>query len=110
MGPVKGKGEALPKVFVPNRCDKYDLSDAGRFGEVVYLTEGPVRRTAVEDHYAAVRRGLQGSSPQDYVVVGSLSVLTALAASVFAAKHKRLNLLLWEQGQYIRRCVSEIPA
>jgi hypothetical protein len=50
-----------------------------------------------------MRRGMKDSSPEDYILVGSLSVLTAIAASIFSAKHRRVNFLLWEQGRYIER-------
>lgn len=97
----------MPKVYVPN-SGKHDLEDAKRFGELVYLTEGPVRRTAVRQHAAVMKRELKNSSPEDYVLVGSLSILTAVAVGIFAAKHKTAKLLLWEQGRYIERPIPNL--
>lgn len=97
----------MKRVYVPNNW-QHTATDAECYGELVYLTRGPVSRTAVRGNFAAVERGLEDSQPDDWLVVGSLSVLTALCAASFAAKHGRLNLLLWDQGRYIPQKVSSV--
>lgn len=43
---------------------------------------------------------IANSSPDDYIVITGLSVMTAVAAAMFASKHKQLNILLWDHGRY----------
>lgn len=98
----------MRRVFVPNDAG-HDMSDARRFGQVVYMTRGALRRSAVRDHAKAVRIAISTSHPDDYVVVGGLSIMTAIAAAAFAARHGHVNFLLWENGRYIRRDAELLP-
>lgn len=98
----------MRRVFVPNDAG-HDMSDAKRFGEVVYMTRGALRRNAVREHAKAIRSALSTSSPDDYVVVGGLSIITAIAAAAFAARHGHVNFLLWERGRYIRGDAELLP-
>lgn len=91
----------MTKVLIPNRTPGHDYTDAARYGDLVFMTDGPVARAAVRRHKEAMRRHIASSEPEDMIVVGSLSVLTAVAASLMAARHHKLNLLLWERGRYI---------
>ena len=97
----------MTRVYVPNDW-QHTATDAEVFGELIYLTRGPIRRNAIRANFAAVDKGLEGSKKTDWLVVGSLSVLTALCAASFAAKHGRLNLLLWDQGRYVPQKVSSV--
>lgn len=98
----------MRRVFVPNDAG-HDMTDAKRYGELVYMTRGALRRSAVRDHAKAVRMAIATSRPDDYVVVGGLSIMTAIAAAAFAARHGHVNFLLWERGRYIRREAELLP-
>lgn len=98
----------MRKVYVPNNW-RHTATDAEKFGQIVYLTEGPVKRTQVRQMMAQVQEGLEGSEPHDLLAIGALSVLSSLAAAAFAAKHGRLNLLLWDAGRYVQRNVTSVP-
>jgi hypothetical protein len=97
----------VTKVYVPNNW-KHSATDAEQFGQLVYLTTGPVRRTQVRQLMGQIRAGLESSGPDDFVVIGALSVLSSLACAAFAAKHGRLNMLLWDNGHYVQRHVSSV--
>lgn len=95
------------RVYVPNDW-RHTATDAEEFGELVYLTRGPVGRAQVRANAKRIAEGLEGSQPHDWLVVGSLSVLTGLAMAAFAAQHGRLNLLVWDQGRYTAHRVSSV--
>lgn len=97
----------MKRVYVPNGW-RHTATDAERYGRLVYLTDGPVRRTDVRGLMSTISEGLEDSRPDDFIAVGALSVLTSLTAAVFAARHGRLNLLLWDKGRYVPRHVSEV--
>lgn len=84
------------------------MASAEAFGTVIYMTQGPVNRTAAPDHARTMRGFMKHSRPDDYIVVGGLSVLTAVAASLFSARHGKLNLLIWERGKYVERIVRDV--
>jgi len=101
----------MAKVFIVNRGG-HDHSDAERFGELVYLSEGAVNRYAVTEMYREFVQTLKGSSEEDYILLTGLSVMSSLACAIFSRLHGRLNLLLFratrtsgEQGSYIERTI-----
>ena len=89
----------MVKVYVPNRSD-HDYSDARRYGEVVFLTQGHLQRNDMPGHRKLMSAAIANSSPKDYIVITGLSVISAMAAAMFADKHGKLNLLLWDHGSY----------
>jgi len=101
----------MKKVFVINRgC--HDLSDAERFGEFVFLSEGAINRYAVANMYREFVQHLKESNKEDFLLITGLSVMSSLACSIFARMHGRINLLLYKasrtpdvEGHYIERTV-----
>ena len=89
-------------VYIVNKS-AHDFSAAEKFGELVYITKGRLNRFAVNDMCRKTKQALEHSSPDDYIVPCSLNVLNAVACSVFARKHGRLNLLLFKDGDYLER-------
>lgn len=90
------------KVFIANKS-AHDFSDAERFGELVFVTGGKLNRFNVNDMHRQTAEAMKDSSPRDHIVLCSLNTLNSIICSVFATKHKRLNLLLFKQGKYIER-------
>jgi len=88
----------MPKVYVVNKGG-HDHSDAKRFGDLVYLSEGTINRYAVSNIYRQFSAILQNSSSKDYVLITGLSVMSSIACSIFARLHGRLNLLLFKPGR-----------
>lgn len=82
-------------VFVINRSS-HDYSGAERFGKIVFMTEGSINRFATSKMYRVFKPFIDASLPHDYLLTSGLSVMCSVASAMFAAKHKRLNLLIYK--------------
>ena len=92
------------KVYVPNRGSGHDYSSAEEYGSLVFVTSGAVNPYNTGAIYRKWYDALKDSSPQDYIVSTSLNVLCMIGAGMFAAKHGRLNILLFtKSGTYKKR-------
>ncbi len=92
------------KVYIVNKS-AHDFSAAEPYGEIIFLTEGPMNRYSVANMIRQFTEIMKDSSPEDYIVPCSLNVMNSIASALFAFKHGRLNLLLFKQGTYIERNV-----
>lgn len=92
----------MPKVFVVNRS-AHDFSAAEKFGELVFLSEGPINRYAVNNIHRIFSEKMKNSSPDDYIVPCSLNVMNIIAGAIHARNHGNLNLLLFKEGVYLER-------
>lgn len=96
------------KVFIPNRSC-HDFSPALEFGELVYLSEGNIKRFDTSRLYRRFMPLLENSTKDDYLLVSGLTVLNLIAAFILAQKHGRLNLLLFSSNGnkkfYIERII-----
>lgn len=90
------------KVFIPNKGG-HDYSDAERFGELIFVTEGTQNRFATAGIYRAFIDAMVDSDKMDYFLPSSMNIFNAIGAAVFARKHGRLNFLLFRDGGYIER-------
>ncbi len=94
------------KVFVISDSG-HDFTDATRFGELVIMSKGLVSKF----HVTAVRRlfepFIDSSTESDFLLCSGPSLMTAIACSMFAARHGCLNLLLFhgtgESHNYVQR-------
>lgn len=93
---------AKSRVYIVNKSS-HDFSQAAKYGELVYLSEGPVSRYATNSMIRQFKEAMKGSSPDDHIVLCSLNVMNSLACSIFAHKHGKLNLLLFKDGIYLER-------
>ena len=92
----------MRNVYVVNKSS-HNFAPAEKFGKIVYLSEGSMNRYATNTMVRQFNDALEGSDPGDYIVPCSLNVMNAVACAMFAAKHRRLNLLLFKEGVYIER-------
>lgn len=90
------------KVYIPNKGG-LDYSDAVRFGEVIFCSEGLLDAFDTSAMYRTFAAHFNDSHQDDYIVITSLNILCSVACAVFASKHKRLNLLLFKNGAYLER-------
>ena len=81
-------------VFIVNDSG-HDFSGAEEFGELVYMTTGLVDKYHVTKMKRLFDRHIQASHPRDFILHTGPGVMSAIACSMFAARHGRLNLLLW---------------
>lgn len=92
----------MPSIFVPNK-GSHDYGDALRYGELQYVTKGEQNRYAIGTMVRQWVKVLRGSSPEDYILLSSLTNLCCIGCALFAMKHKKLNLLLFRNDKYIER-------
>lgn len=96
--------ESVTKVFIVNRSC-HNFAPAKRFGTLVFLTTGLINRYAVSEIYREFEKALADSNPNDYILVSGMNTMIAVICGLFAAKHQRLNLLLYKNGRYLERTV-----
>lgn len=94
----------MSKVYVVNQ-GYHDFTPAEKFGRLIYMTEGYQPKFSVATALRRFEFCMQESEPEDWILLTGLSVLNCLACSVFALKHGRLNLLLFDGKGYVQRTV-----
>jgi hypothetical protein len=92
----------MTNVFVVNKSS-HDFSAANKYGNVIFLSEGPLNRYATNNMFRMFKEGMECSKAEDYIVPCSLNVMNSIACAIFAHKHGTLNLLLFKDGNYIER-------
>lgn len=92
----------MPKVFIANQ-GSHDYSDSARYGEPVFVSKGVLSKFATGIMARLWAEALKDSSPEDFIVSGSLTTLSSIGCSIFARKHGQLNLLMFRNGKYISR-------
>ncbi len=94
-----------PNVYVPNKAG-HDYSSAERFGSLVFLTEGTVKRYNTNTIYRIFCDGLAESECRDFLLVSSLPILNSIATGILAYKFGQVNYLLFHDGSYLERSVN----
>ena len=84
----------MSKVFIINDGG-HDYSQAQTFGKLIVMTQGSINRFHLTKMVRTFSEFLGSSSEDDYLLFGGPALMAAVACSVFATKHKRLNLLIW---------------
>jgi hypothetical protein len=96
----------MPKVYVINK-GSHDFHEALRFGELHFLSEGPVSKFAVSKIYREFAMALRESAPTDYILLTGLTTMSCIACACFSFLHRgKLNLLLFKNGRYVERNLS----
>jgi len=99
----------MPTVFVVSSSG-HDFSDARRFGELVVLSAGKVDKYQLTAMLREFEPKLCKSTSNDYMLLSGPTVMNAVACSMFAALHGRLNLLLFHgdggRQHYIERRIE----
>lgn len=96
-------------VFVINKSS-HDFSGAERFGNIVFMTEGSLPRFATSKMFRAFAPYIEASKPSDYILLSAMTVMCSIACAMFAAKHGRVNLLIYkpdpiETSKYVERVI-----
>jgi len=92
----------MPKVYIVNRS-AHDFSAADKYGDAIFLSEGPMNRYSVNNMMRQFTDRMKDSHEEDYLVPCSLNVMNSVASSILAFKHGKLNLLLFKEGNYVER-------
>lgn len=90
------------KVYIVNRAG-HDFSRAEEFGELVFLTEGPINRFSLTAMYRIFNEGLEDSHKDDYILPTGYSIMTMVAAIIFSHMHGKINVLLYKDNKYMAR-------
>lgn len=89
----------MPTVWVINRS-AHDYSGAAQWGNVAFMSDGPVNRYATGKIFRVLNEPLKKSQPNDYILLTGLTVMACIACSIFALKHKKLNLLIFRPATH----------
>ena len=92
----------MTNVYIVNKSAQ-DFTEAEKYGSLIFITQGRLNRFNVNDMHRQTIDAMETSDQFDYIVPCSLNVLNSIVCATFAVKHKRLNLLLFKQGNYIER-------
>ena len=97
----------MPKVYIINRAP-HDYSDAERFGEPVFLSEGKMNRFATNSIYRQFYEFLRESSPEDYILITSLNTMNIVACCIMTELHHQINILIHnsKEGIYVSRSIT----
>ena len=89
----------MPKVFIINNSG-HDFTEAKKFGELVSMTRGRIPdRYNVTEMLRSFAPFFADSSEDDFILHTGPGVMSAIACAAFAAKHKRVNLLIHRAEQ-----------
>ena len=93
-----------PKVYIPNKSF-HNFSDAKRFGELVFCTEGTINREDVQTITRLVVTAMEEAEAGDYIMISSLSVINSIMCGIFAGRFGRINFLMFddEMQRYVSR-------
>ena len=92
----------MRRVFVINRGG-HDYSRAERWGTLVYCSEGLVSKSDIGKMFRTLEEKLATSGPDDLILISGLSSMSSVACAIFANLHRRLNLLIYWDGDYVER-------
>jgi len=96
----------MSRVYVVNKGG-HDFSAARHFGTLIFLSEGSVSKFATSKMYRTFVRLLNKSNPTDYILITGYTVMSVIACSIFARKHGRVNLLIFDGvASYSRRSIE----
>jgi hypothetical protein len=78
----------------------HDYSDARRFGELVFLTDAPVRKDDIHLMHDMLKMKMQDATADDFLIVSGLTSLCMVATFIQAAAWGEVNLLVINEGKY----------
>ena len=85
----------MARVYVINDSG-HDFKPAEKFGTIEIVSTGAVDKFGITEMLRTFQPSLDASVADDFVVLSGPTVMSSVLCSAFAAKHGRLNLLLWK--------------
>lgn len=92
----------MTKVYIVSKGG-HDFSPAEGFGEIIFLSGGSMSRYSIASMYRQFVDKLKDSAPGDYILLTGLSSMCAVACSIMAFLHGKVNFLIFRDGVYIER-------
>ena len=93
------------RVYIPNR-GSHDFTDALKFGELIFITEGVVNKFALDSFFRTCIESMKGAEAEDYLMITSLNSLCSIATGILARRFGIVNFLLFRGGKYVERRVD----
>ena len=93
------------KVYIASPSG-HDFSDAERFGDIVYVTDGDVTVFDINKIYRSVIKVVKDSDKGDYILSTGLSSITSVMVQCMSHLHDGVvNYLIYSasEGRYIHR-------
>jgi len=90
------------KVFVLNNGGK-DYSDAERFGDIVFCTQGSLDKWNISQMYRDLEMALMDAQADDLILLDSLASLCSTASAMMAFRFGEVHYLIYKDGKYIQR-------
>lgn len=81
----------------------HDYTDAERFGELVFCSQGVVSKNDINKLFRIVDDALSGSSREDFLILTGPASLCAVASAYMAANHGEVHFLVFHDGQYYEK-------
>lgn len=93
-----------PKVYIPNKSF-HNFTDAKRFGDLVFCTEGTINREDVQNITHLVVTAMEDAEASDYIMISSLSVINSIMCAYFGGRFGRINFLMFNDDtqSYVSR-------
>lgn len=95
----------MPTIYVPNKGAGHDLSAAEKYGQLHFLSDGPMSKYAVSTIYRKFAMQLRESHPDDLILQTGLTMMNCIAVACFVALHQRINLLVYKNNYYVKRTI-----
>lgn len=90
------------KVFLAEENRRYDLANAGDYGEIVYLTKRPVspfNATEASRSYAQILREFEFNPEIDFIcMTGNVTSMAILTATI-AGTHEFFRMLMYDASK-----------
>jgi hypothetical protein len=91
--------EARKKVFILSDGG-HDYSDAERFGELIFLNVPAESKWDISYIYDFLREKLTDASPDDCLIVSSLTSICCVATAIMVEWFGRVNFLIFRFDRY----------
>lgn len=84
----------MANVYIINNSG-HDFSKAEKFGKLEFLTEGWIAWHRLNVAYRQMAAKIEHSQLEDYLLLTGPTSICTVAAGLFGAKHRRVNLLIY---------------
>jgi hypothetical protein len=90
------------RVYVLNDGG-HDYTDAERFGEIVFCTQGVVHKNDINKLFRQLDDTLSESSPKDLLVLTGPASMCAVASAIMVSYHGEVHYLVFHDGKYYEK-------
>lgn len=97
------------KVYVTNFTG-HEYTDAKRFGELIYITNGYVTFNDLKEIERKVLEFVKQATKDDYLLLSGNSLLCSVATLIWTNYHKQCNILHWngmKRGYDLHTVINE---